>query len=129
MNIRSLNLVIKQFAKYLVVGGLSNVLAYGLYLGVTSVGVSPVVGMSVIYVAASIASFTANRGWTFHSDGSLRGSALKYLLVQFLGYGTNLLILFCLYYILNIPHQSAQLIGIVIVSVELFLLNRYYVFS
>lgn len=126
---QSLRLVTKQFAKYLLVGGLSNSLAYGLYILITLVGVSPIVGMSIVYVAASVTSFTANRGWTFQSDASLSGSALRYIISQTLGYGTNLVILSWLYYMLGVPHQAAQLVGIWVVAVELFLLNRYYVFS
>jgi len=126
---QSLRLASKQFAKYLVVGGLSNSLAYGLYIAITLVGVSPIAGMSMVYVVASVTAFTANRGWTFQSSASLSGSALRYILSQMLGYGTNLILLFSLYYMLDVPHQVAQLIGIGVVAVELFLLNRYYVFN
>ena len=125
----SLRLVSKQFAKYLVVGGFSNSLAYGLYIAITLVGVSPIAGMSMVYVVASVATFAANRGWTFQSDASLSGSALRYIISQMLGYGTNLILLFWLHYLLGVPHQAAQLIGIGVAGVELFLLNRYYVFN
>ena len=126
---QSLRPVTKQFAKYLLVGGLSNSLAYGLYILITLMDVSPIVSMSIVYVAASVTSFTANRGWTFQSDASLSGSALRYIISQTLGYGTNLVILSGLYFMLGVPHQAAQLVGILVVAVELFLLNRYYVFS
>lgn len=126
---QSLRLASKQFAKYLVVGGLSNSLAYGLYIAITLVGVSPIASMSMVYVVASVTAFTANRGWTFQSDTSLSRSALKYIISQMLGYGTNLILLYWFYYMLDVPHQTAQLIGIGVVAVELFLLNRYYVFN
>jgi putative flippase GtrA len=126
---QSLRLASKQFAKYLVVGGLSNSLAYGLYIAITLVGVSPIAGMSTVYVVASVTAFTANRGWTFQSDTSLSRSALRYIISQMLGYGTNLILLYWLYYMLGVSHQAAQLIGIGVVAVELFLLNRYYVFN
>jgi putative flippase GtrA len=126
---QSLLLTTKQFAKYLLVGGLSNILAYGLYMWITLLGVSPIVGMSIVYIAVSVSSFTANRGWTFQSEASLSRSALRYIISQTLGYGTNLVILSSLYYKLGVPHQAAQLVGIGIVALELFFLNRYYVFS
>ena len=126
---QTLRLASKQFAKYLVVGGLSNSLAYGLYIAITLVGVSPIASMSMVYVVASVTAFTANRGWTFQSDTSLSRSALRYIISQMLGYGTNLILLYSLYYMLGVPHQTAQLIGIGVVAVELFLLNRYYVFN
>jgi putative flippase GtrA len=126
---QSLRLVTKQFAKYLLVGGLSNSLAYGLYIAITLAGVSPIASMSMVYVVASVTAFTANRGWTFQSDTSLSRSALRYIISQMLGYGTNLILLYWLYYMLGVPHQAAQLIGIGVVAIELFLLNRYYVFN
>jgi putative flippase GtrA len=126
---QSLRVVSKQFAKYLAVGGLSNSLAYGLYIAITLAGVNPIASMSIVYVVASVAAFAANRGWTFQSDTSLSRSALRYVVSQVLGYGTNLFLLSWLYSVLGVPHQVAQLIGISFVAVELFLLNRYYVFS
>jgi len=126
---QSLRLIAKQFTKYLLVGGLSNILSYGLYIAITLLGVSPIVGMSIVYIAASVTSFIANRGWTFQSDASLSRSAPRYIISHALGYGTNLVILSSLYYILGVSHQAAQLVGIGVVAVELFLLNRYYVFS
>jgi putative flippase GtrA len=126
---QSLRLASKQFAKYLLVGGLSNSLAYGLYIAITLAGVSPIASMSMVYVVASVTAFTANRGWTFQSDTSLSRSALRYIISQMLGYGTNLILLYWLYYMLGVPHQAAQLIGIGVVAIELFLLNRYYVFN
>jgi putative flippase GtrA len=125
----SLSLVSKQFAKYLAVGGFSNGLAYALYIAITLVDVSPIAGMSVVYIVASVIAFAANRAWTFQSGASLSRSALRYTLSQMLGYGTNLILLSWLYYLLGVPHQVAQLIGMGVVAVELFLLNRYYVFS
>ena len=126
---QSLRPVRKQFVKYLVVGVLSNSLAYGLYVAITLLGMSPISAMTIVYVAACITSFAANRRWTFKSEARLSGSALKYVLGQLLGYGTNLLVLSFLHFILGVPHQAAQLIGIGVVAIELFLVNRYYVFT
>lgn len=126
---KSLRVVSKQFAKYLMVGGLSNGIAYGLYIVMTLAGVNPITSMSIVYVVASATAFAANRGWTFQSDASVSRSALRYIISQILGYGSNLVVLSGLYLVLGFPHQTAQLIGIVIVALELFLLNRYYVFN
>lgn len=118
-----------QFLKYLCVGGFTNAIAFGTYIVFVQFGFSPVVAMSTTYLIAALASFAANKGWTFRSDASISRSALKYILSQILGYGTNLVLLSWLYYMIGVPHQTAQLIGIGVVAVELFLLNRYYVFS
>lgn len=126
---QSLRPLRRQFVKYILVGLLSNSLAYALYLVITQLGMSPINVMSIVYAAACITSFTANRRWTFNSEARLSGSFMKYLLGQLLGYGTNFFILSFLYLVLGVPHQAAQLIGISVVAIELFLVNRYYVFA
>jgi putative flippase GtrA len=118
-----------QFLRYLCVGVLSNGIAYGVYIVITQFGLAPVTGMSITYLIAAMASFAANKGWTFRSSARISRSALRYILCQLLGYGTNLIFLSWLYFVLGVPHQVAQLVGIGLVAVELFLLNRYYVFN
>jgi putative flippase GtrA len=125
----SLPLISKQFAKYIAVGGMSNGLAYGLYIIITFSGVSPIIAMSIVYVFASVIAFTANKGWTFQSNTNINKIIIRYLMSQVLGYGTNLILLYWLHYVLGVPHQTAQLLGIGIVAVVLFLISRYYVFS
>lgn len=121
-------LIYKQFAKYLAVGGLLNGLAYSLYLATTLTGASPSVSMSLIYVIMSVTTYTANRSWTFQSDAILSKSALRYFLIQIIGYLTNLTMLVILSRVLGFPHQWVQLLAIFVVGVELFVLNKYYVF-
>jgi putative flippase GtrA len=125
----SLLLLFRQFVKYLAVGGLTNGFAYVGYILLTLAGVNPIASMSIVYCFASVIAFTANRGWTFQSDGRVGRSLPRYVISQVIGYATNLILLYCLYYVLGLPHQAAQLIGIGLVAVLLFLLNRYYVFS
>ncbi|MFN7901026.1 MAG: GtrA family protein [Synechococcaceae cyanobacterium] len=111
------------------VGGISNGFSYGCYLAMTWLGVNPLMGMTAVYVVASCISFTANRAWTFKSDADVRSSLIKYITIQLLGYATNVALFSVLYYAIGVPHYLAQLAGIVIVALGLFLLSRYYVFS
>jgi putative flippase GtrA len=128
-NMSSIRFISKQFAKYLAVGGLSNSCAYGLYVLITLANAKPLVSMSIAYLIASIATFTANKIWTFQSKTSLKISASRYIAAQACGYITNLTLLWYLYYLQGIPHEAAQLIGAGVVAIELFVLNRYYVFG
>ena len=121
-------LIYKQSAKYLAVGGLLNCLAYSLYLATTLTGASPSVSMSIIYVITSVTTYIANRSWTFQSDAILSKSALRYCAIQIIGYLTNLGMLVILPRVLGFPHQTIQLLAIFVVSIELFVLNKYYVF-
>lgn len=118
-----------QVFRYSLVGFFSNIVAYGMYLVIVFLGVNPFLSMTLVYVLACTIAFVGNRGWTFRSSVSLRKSSRRYVLAQLIGYLTNLLLFSVLYLILGAPHQFAQLFGIVIVAIELFLLNRYFVFG
>ena len=119
----------RQLLKYLSVGGISNGLAYGFYVIIAMLGVRPVVAMTMVYIVASGFSFAVNKSWTFESDSSLWSALVKYVAIQFLGFVTNLALLTGLHYGLGLPHYLAQLVGMGFVAIELFLLNRYYVFT
>ncbi|WP_216907209.1 GtrA family protein [Synechococcus sp. CCY 0621] len=117
-----------QLFKYLLVGVTSNGAAYGFYLLITSFGLSPVLGMSIVYVMAAGINYFLNRSWTFSSNAPVRRSLFRYVVVQCVGYATNLVLLAVLHYALGVPHYLAQLAGVTIVAGELFLLSRFFVF-
>lgn len=121
--------VVIQFFKYGSVGIATNLVAYFLYLAISSLGVAPVLSMTVVYALASFLSFFGNKSWTFKFGGSAAKAFRKYIVIQFLGYMTNLFILFLMHYYFGVPHYISQLAGIVIVAFELFLLYRYFVFA
>lgn len=120
--------LLRQLIKYLSVGGISNLFAYIIYAGLTAFGVNPISSMSIVYVAASVMAYFANRKWTFRSDVDVGKSVPRYIAIQFVGYLTNLLILSTLCYRLGISHYLAQILGMIVVAVELFFLSKYYVF-
>ena len=84
--------------------------------------------MTAVYLSASSTSFAANKVWTFKSDTHLGVSLGKYVIVQILGYITNLVVLTALHYGLGVPHSLAQLIGMAFVAIALFTLTRNFVF-
>jgi putative flippase GtrA len=127
--IASARTIQRQFLKYLVVGGISNGTAYGLYVALSAFGLSPITSMTLVYLAACGLGFSFNRSWTFSSRSSLPRTLIKYVLIQVIGYFTNLAILISLHYGLGIPHLLSQLVGVVIVAVELFILSRWFVFA
>lgn len=121
--------ICSQFARYLSVGLLANGLAYAIYVVIAQLGAHPVASMTMVYLLASALAFQANKAWTFRSFVRFDRVFLRYVLVQFLGYLTNLLLLVGLHYGCGIPHHISQLLGMAIVAVELFLMSRYYVFA
>ena len=121
--------ICSQYANYLSVGLLANGSAYAMYVVIAQLGAHPVASMTIVYLFASALAFQANKAWTFRSLVRFDRAFLRYVLVQVLGYLTNLLLLAGLHYGCGAPHHISQLLGMAIVAVELFLMSRYYVFA
>lgn len=85
--------------------------------------------MTAVYVVAGGISFKANKRWTFRSDAYPGNELVRYAVAQFIGWGTNFVLLSGLHYGLGLPHWFAQIVGVAFVAIELFLLSRYYVFK
>ena len=119
---------IQQFSRYLVVGAGSNFLGYAIYLAITWAGLDPVMGMTLVYISACLVSFTGNKYWTFADKSKDTFLFPRYIVIQFVGYLTNLLLLLALSRVLGFPHQVIQLLASIVVATELFLLSKYYVF-
>lgn len=120
--------VTHTFTRYAVVGMLSNLSAYLVYLLVTSLGVEPKMAMTLLYILGAAIGFFGNRQWAFEHKGSLMGAGWRYLLVHLAGYLLNLSILLAFVDVLGFPHQLVQAIAIGLVAGFLYLLFKYYVF-
>jgi putative flippase GtrA len=120
--------ITSQFIRYSLVGIVSNVMGYSTYLFFTSNGVDSVMAMSILYSCACLASFSGNKHWTFVDTIHARKYFPRYVLIQIIGYLTNLSLLFLLHKQLGFPHQWVQLLAFPLVATELFILNKYYVF-
>lgn len=120
--------VTRQFLRYSVVGIASNAIGYSSFLIVTSIGVSPVKGMTIVYICACLASFAGNKQWAFGDATQTRKLFPRYVAIQVIGYVTNLFLLLLLHKQLGFPYQWIQLLAFALVATELFILSKYYVF-
>ena len=118
-----------QFFKFVVIGGVANSFGYGAYLLITWLGVGSILGMSVVYLSTCLVSFLGNKNWSFAVKRGNRLLFPRYLFVYLLGYITNLIVLTVLSQRLEMPHQFAQLFAGVFVAIELFWMNKSYVFT
>jgi putative flippase GtrA len=119
---------IQQLYRYLVVGVGSNAVGYCIYLLITWLGVGSVQGMTLIYLCACLVSFAGNKRWTFANRSKSIVLLPRYVCMQIVGYLTNLLLLLVLYKHFGFAHQGVQLLAMVVVAIELFLLSKCYVF-
>lgn len=118
-----------QFARYVVVGVVSNLVLYSLYLLLTFLGMNFKLAMSLLYGVGVLQTFVFNKRWSFGHDGA-HGSALRrYLIAYGAGYVLNLVMLSVLVDSAGIPHQLAQAGIFVLVAILLFFAQRMWVFE
>jgi putative flippase GtrA len=120
--------LIKQLFRYAIVGVISNAIAYLAYLLITSIGLSPKLAMSSLYVVGAIVGFAGNRHLTFAHSGGLMGSGARYVLTHAIGYLINLTILMVFVDHLNYPHQAVQAAAVLVVAAYLFFALKLFVF-
>lgn len=118
-----------QLIRYGMVGLVSNLAIYLLYLLGTFLGAEPKKAMTLLYIVGASVGFIGNRKWTFTHYGAFTKTALRYVVSHILGYLLNYVILFTFIDILEYTHQGVQAVAIVAVAGFLFILFKYYVFS
>lgn len=120
---------LQQLFSYALIGALTNVLGYALYLLLTYLWGAPKLTMTLLYFTGASISFFSNRRFTFRHDGHIGVTGARYLLVQFAGYLLNLVLLLLFVDWLGLSHQIVQATAIVVVAIFLFVLLRFFVFT
>jgi putative flippase GtrA len=126
---RLLNGLLRQILIYGTTGLVLNGVIFLAYLWLTEIYRSPKLTMSVLYLLGAIFSFLLNRRFTFSHHGSLGVTSLRYLVVQFIGYLLNLIILLLFVDWFNFSHVVIQGVSIFVVAIFLFVAMRFYVFQ
>jgi putative flippase GtrA len=120
---------ISQLFRYGMIGIAANLASYLVYLIATSMGGTPKLTMSVLYIATAIVSYLANKRLTFRYKGGFLGSGIRFSVAHFLGYLINFGLLYILVDKLGYPHQVVQVCAIVIVAAFLFVTFKLFVFK
>ena len=123
------NRALRQLFSYALIGVLTNLLGYALYLLLTYFWGAPKLTMTALYTVGAIIGFFANRHYTFGHDGHIGAAGVRYLFVQLLGYLLNLSLLLLFVDLLGFAHQIVQAVAIIVVAILLFVLSRLFVFA
>jgi putative flippase GtrA len=118
----------RQLLRYGLVGVISNLTIYIIYLLITHFGVEPKKAMTLVYILGASLGFIGNQKWTFAHRGNPASAVLRYVLAHFLGYLLNFMILFIFVDRLGYAHQWVQAVAIIIVAGFLFIVFKYFVF-
>lgn len=127
--LRTYQTAARQLVRYALIGVLTNVIGYVLYLLITYSGGTPKLTMTGMYAVGVVVSFFANRKFTFRHDGHIGAAGIRFLFAYFLGYLLNLLLLVIFVDRMGFPHQLVQAVAIVVVALFLFALLRLFVFA
>ena len=118
-----------QGLRYGVLGIVSNIVLYLLYLFFTGVGFGYKTTMTTLFITGTVQSFFFNKRWTFEYQGNNKSTFAKYFLIYGIGYLANLIGLTLFVDYLNFPHEIVQGILILVVSSILFMLQSHWVFK
>jgi putative flippase GtrA len=118
-----------QLVRYAVVGMVSNLLGYSVYLLATCAGAPSKTTMSILYLTGAIVGFIGNRQLTFSHEGDLLGTGVRYVIAHSLGYLLNLTMLVVFVDKFGYPHQLVQGFAIFVVAVFLFVAFKLFVFT
>jgi putative flippase GtrA len=118
-----------QLLRYGIIGLVSNLTGYIVYLLITHFGVAPTIAMTILYLVGAVIGFFGNKNLTFAHKGGVLGAGVRYVVAHCFGYLINLSILVFMVDVLGYPHQWVQAAAIFIVAGFLFLMFKFFVFA
>lgn len=119
----------RQLLRFGVVGLSANAVGYLLYAALTHLGLSPQATVLVLYPIGALLGYLGNKRLTFGHRGEWWSSGWRYVLVQAMGMGINLLMLWIFVDLAGIHHHWVQAAAIFVVAAYLFVAMRWYVFA
>ncbi len=118
----------KEFIRYAVVGAATNILGFLLYVLFTTLGVSPVLTISIFYPVHVGTAFYLNKKWSFNHKGRISTSSVRYLTAYAGCYVLNVGMLKFFNDYLGYSHLVVQAIAVVLIALLLFLAQKHWVF-
>ena len=115
---------LRQFIKYLLVGGLNTLISAAIIFIVQAAGAIPIVANVVGYAIGVGVSFALNSKFTFKTEAT-RHTAVRFLIVVLISYLANLAAMMSVLHLTHAPYL-AQLCGIPVYVIVGFLGNRYW---
>ena len=118
-----------EFVRFAVVGVLQNGLNVAVFALATVLGMHYRVAAVVAALAALLASFALNRGWTFPGrTAPIHHQGARYALVFASAVALGIVLLTFFVEVAGLPEVAAQVTAIVVVAPLSFLVQRAWVF-
>lgn len=120
---------ILQFARCILIGLISNSIAFCIFLFLTYNGMEHKIAMSLLYFLNLSIGFFGNFSWVFSTDNSIWIVGSKFLFAHLLGYSMNFLILFIFVDQFGYSHKWVQLGAIILIAFFFLIIFKYFVFK
>jgi putative flippase GtrA len=118
-----------QLVRFSIVGVLNTLISLSLFKLATDLGAWDVAASAGAFIVGAINSYTLNRIWTFRAGASSAGRFARYVVVQLIGLGTNLVVFSVDTKDLSLPRLAGQAVALVCASGIMFVLNRQWAFA
>lgn len=119
----------KELIRYAAVGAVTNGCGFLLYVLFTTLGVSPILTISMFYPLHIWSAFYLNKKWSFSHEGRISTSAVRYLIAYLGCYALNVSVLKFFSGYLGYSHLIVQAITIFVIALLLFLAQKHWVFK
>ena len=121
--------VLAQWARFASVGAGNTLLSWCTYALLVHAGLHYLLASGLAFALGAVNSYVLNRRWTFASDGRRAPEALRFAVVQGIGLGLNLGLLYLLVHDAGVHHLIAQVLVFPVASAATFLLSRHWAFA
>lgn len=123
--------VVRQFAKFSLVGTANTVTSFAVYLLATRIAqMDPLVANALAFLIAVSISFLLNKHWTFRDRGRRYLSQyIQFFSVSIVGFGISETVLFVLHKLLGLHDILAYLVAVAGGLLWNFNVNRTWTFS
>jgi putative flippase GtrA len=118
----------RDFIRYALVGSGSNLAGFLLYALFITIGISPILTISIFYPIYIGLTFYLNKEWSFGHTGSIPASAVKYVIAYAGCYVINVVALKFFSGYLGYSPLIVQAIAAVVIALLLFLAQKFWVF-
>jgi putative flippase GtrA len=121
--------VLMQWLRFALVGAVNTLLSWCVYAALVAAGVPYLVASGVAFALGALNSYALNRRWTFESRERRAPEALRFGVVQGVGLGLDVSLLYVLVQHAALHHLVAQALVFPVASTVTFLLSRHWAFA
>jgi putative flippase GtrA len=118
-----------QWLRFAVVGAANTLLSWCVYAVLEHVGVHYLLASGLAFVLGALNSYVLNRRWTFRSHGRRAPEAVRFGVIQCVGLGIDVTLLYVLAHDAGVHHLIAQALVFPVASAVTFGLSRQWAFA